>query len=311
MINFKQPVDLSTEVSSMGVLGSTSPNATVFRNNLYVFFVGVGENGAFFTSYDGTAWTTPVTQVASDLGIMAGTTVSTAVFENRMYLFYTGNGNNGVYYTSTSDGQSWLLVFPPVPGSTPMVGTTPNAIAFNGRLYLFYTDSGDDGISMVWTADGQNWNGPQLVPAQGLSVAQQTSPNAVVFGDTLYLFFTGGGGGGTFYTTTTDAVSWTPTASVGDSMGVQMTAGAGTSPAAVAVGSTLYLFWTGANGAGLWVASFDSTTWTFQNEVNTGSFLLSTSAWATEYNNVPYVFWIASDGNNFVVDYANWTPATT
>jgi hypothetical protein len=87
----------------------------------------------------------------------------------------------------------------------------------------------------------------------GMGVQVHTSPNSVVFGNRLYLFYTGAGGDGIWYTST-DGQSWGTLQSVAaltPGMGVQT----GTSANAVVFGNTLYLFYTGSGGDGIWYTS--------------------------------------------------------
>jgi hypothetical protein len=312
MINFNTPVNLAIDSSGMGVMPNSIPAAAVYSNNLYIFYVGNGNNGAFFTSYNGQAWTNQVEQVSAGIGIMANTSLSTTAFNDLLYLFYTGNGNNGVFYTTCSSVMTWVPAAV-VPGSSPMQGTSPSAVWFNDNLYLFYNNSGNDGIYVSSTGDGNNWSQPSLVGGGkiGMSVAQGTSPNAVVFDDMLYLFFVGGGGGGIFYTTSADGQNWGAVQSVGYSMGQAMMAGANTSPSAVASGSNLYLFWTDVNGQGLLVTSFDGSNWSPAQNMYVGGQLFEpfTSGCAVAYEDIPYVFWVApiSPGGLLVINYASWT----
>jgi len=332
MTSFSSLTNLSTQVD-MGVLAGTSACATFYRNNLYLFYVGDGGDGIWFTDYDNSTWANPVTHVqAAGLNMWQNTSPSTAVLNNAntLYLFYSGSGGTGLWYTSTSNNaQSWAPVQPVQPPTGPMKNTSPSSVGFSPggqeAIYLFYNGNGNDGIYSMSSANGTSWTSPQLVGGGniGMSVMQGTSPNAVVLGNTLYLFFTGGGGGGIFYTTSENGVTWSEVASVGSSLqGGTMQVEQRTSPSAVVIGSQLYLFWTDVNGDGLWSTSFDATSQTWSSAAAMSQqfpggqpFVNGTSACAAVYNNEGYVFWVApgigQDINRLVIDYANWTPATS
>ena len=302
---FDQQVSLVSNAPGMKVQKKTSPNAVVFGNALFVFYSGSTDEGIWYTSTtDAMGWnsTTAIKNKITGMGVQEGSSPNAVVFKNTLYLFYTGIGEDGIWYTTTRNGQSWSSVQSIQKKTSEMnvlEGTSASAVVLGNTLYLFYSGNTDEGIWYTSTTDGVAWRPLQAIKNKisGMGVQEGSSPNAVVLGNTLYLFYTGIGGDGIWYTTTTNGQSWTPVKSIkkqASGMGVMK----GTSASALAYSGRLYLFYTGSGEDGLWyTTSLDGTTWSkvrsMRQDMTSGSqgVMKRTSAWVVEFDNLPYVFW--------------------
>ncbi|MEW5928131.1 MAG: hypothetical protein AB1941_11650 [Gemmatimonadota bacterium] len=308
---FSQQVSVASKTNGMNVLGGTSPNAAVFGNALYAFYMGSGKDGVWYTTTaDGQSWSPiqSVRQKTPGMNTLSNTSPNAAVLGNTLYLFYNGSGGDGIWYTTTTDGESWspvLSVRQKVPAMNVMGDTSPNAVVLGGTLYLFYNGSGKDGIWYTTTVDGQSWSSVQSVRKQapGMNVMNGSSPTAVVLGSTLYLFYNGSGGDGIWYTTTVDGQSWTPVVSVRQRSPWMNVLGA-TSAGVVVTDGTLYLFYMGSGKDGIWyTTTADGQSWTparsMANDMVQGEHgaLNGTSAWAVEFGSLPYVLWNGAGGD--------------
>ena len=190
-----------------------------------------------------------------------GSTPDTILFANRLFLFFNALDSDGVtrtWFMTSEDGTNWSTAQSLrylVAGMGVMPKTSPSIAILGTTLYLFYTGNGGNGIFYSTTVDGKSWTAARSVTAAvawggaGMSVMNNTSPNAVVFKDTLYLFYTGSGSDGIWYTTTTDGTSWTivlNVAAAARNMGVMPN----TSGSAIVFQNKLFLFFTGSGEDG-------------------------------------------------------------
>ncbi len=206
------------------------------------------------------------------------------------YLFYNTPSSQGNYdivtYVYSPDGaQTWSAEQQTeVPGLGLMKTTSVAPVAFGSTLYLFYNGWGNNGIWVTrasWVEANldslSSWsNGSSLVQngATGMIVQPATSPAAVVFGSTLYVFYTGTDGN-IWFTTTTDGTSWTSAQSTETNGASGMDGQAATSPAVVYDGSTLYVFYLVASSSSIGISftsSQDGKTWAPVASVAPGGF---------------------------------------
>ncbi|MDQ2105993.1 hypothetical protein [Azospirillum isscasi] len=206
----KGPVSIKGLIGGMGFQKSTSPSATVYGDP-YLFWVGSGDDGIYYSILDHNTWTggTRVNAYASGVGIAGGTSPFAIEYMADFYLFYNGRGNDGTFYTVLTN-QGWQ---PPV-GIKGQIGemgfrgnTSPTACLSGGtyQLLVFYAGSGQDGI-YVTSYDGvgsKAWakqvhvTCPNGVPG----ILDGTSPCAVTYKQTPYLFWNGSGNDGIYMTT--------------------------------------------------------------------------------------------------------------
>lgn len=143
-----------------------------------------------------------------------------------------------------------------------------------------------------------------------MSVRPGTSPNAVVFNGRIYLFYYDNGSNGSgyngicyTYTTSNDASAWSQTTQVAPNMTNQP----GTSATAVVVADRLFLFYTSGDGTLWFTRTNDGTSWSPLTPLAAGttsslSVASGTTAWATMFGSLPYLFWQGSAPNG--IDYA-------
>lgn len=89
-------------MSGMGVLTNTSPCATVFNNHLVLSYNGSGNNGIWFTKFDGANWTKAgsISELINGMWLMDGTSPSAINYKNHFYSIWNGSGNNGLWYST-------------------------------------------------------------------------------------------------------------------------------------------------------------------------------------------------------------------
>ena len=83
---------------------SDSPGVTVFKDKLYCFYQGSGEDGQilFTSSPDGSNW---AAGAGADVGMSAGPAV--VVYNDLLYCFYQSSGDSGQLMYITNDGSNW------------------------------------------------------------------------------------------------------------------------------------------------------------------------------------------------------------
>jgi hypothetical protein len=142
-----------------------------------------------------------------EMAIQDGTSPCTVVFKNVLYIFWNGSGKDGIWFT-TYDGIVWkdqisLKQELPDQEMNTQDGTSPCAITFEDSLYVFWNGSGKDGIWFT-TYDGTAWKNQESLklklPDQEMSIQDGTSPCAITFEDSLYVFWNGSGKDGIWFT---------------------------------------------------------------------------------------------------------------
>ncbi|MGF7177342.1 hypothetical protein [Azospirillum doebereinerae] len=206
----KGPVAIKGLIGSMGFLEKTSPAATVYGNP-YLFWVGSG-NDVYYTLRDHGTWTgqTRVKTSVPGMGVASGTSPCAIEYMANFYLFYNGAGNDGTFYTVLTN-QGWQSPVG-IKGQIGNMGfrenTSPTACLSGGtyKLLVFYAGSGKDGIyaTSYEGTNSKSWTkqthvvGPSGVAA---GILDGTSPCAVTYRQTPYLFWNGAGDDGIFMTT--------------------------------------------------------------------------------------------------------------
>lgn len=303
-ITLTPSVALDTLVSDISVLQHSYPSPVVYKGKLYVFYTGSGNDGIWYTSYDGTRWA-PIVSVRShvpSVAVSMGTSPSVVVFNDVLYLFYNGAGHDGTYY-ATFDGSKWnpniVSVSAHCGGQNFLLETSPSATVFDGTIHLFWNSASGDGIWFT-TFDG-SW-APQTnlnSLAHGIGIRQRTSPSVCTVASYLYVFYNGGGLDGTFFTRRTREGHWDGITSVSKILPSGMGYLDGTSPAAtplVVGGSWILLVWNGSGDDGLWytVLTTDgkgAPQVSLKDTIKAEPVLNSSNAGVGMYDNVPFIFW--------------------
>jgi hypothetical protein len=301
-MQFSNQVQLSSLVSNIGL--QASPAAVQYGNNLYVFYNGVGNDGIFYTSFNGQNWSSVVNIASqvSGIGIMKNTAPWAEVYGALLYVFYNGSGNDGTYYV-TFDGTTWAspVSLRSLIGSMSFASqSSPSAAAYQD-LYLFWTGSDNSLYCSVNTRGF--WTGALdlHIPLPNTGVASNSSTSAVEYMADTYLFYTGINADGIFYIVN-NYQGWSGPVSVPGGIGIANN----TYPSVNISGGDykLLLAWAGSGNNGIFAATYDGlngNVWSAQSQVAcpnaTPGILAGTSPCVSLYNQTPYLFWNGS-GNN-------------
>lgn len=221
-MSFNKVQSLDSLVKGINLYPGSSPASVVFRDTLYVFYAGLGFDGIWCTSTrDGLTWA-PIYNLndkgaRGSIGIAKGTSPAVAVYRDTLWLFFNGSGNDSVYNTKF-DGTNWTAAAKSDIRNrydTFLPKTSPSAAVCKDVLYLFY-----------------------CIP---LPSDQPASMCSIVF-DFL------------------DGTNWSGNVWEGDDTGFwpgsqpvrNIRANTGTSPSAVTLNNTLYLFYNGGGNDGTW-----------------------------------------------------------
>lgn len=212
---FTPIVNIRHTSTNMNVANRTGPAAVAYGNLIYVFFNGVGDDGTWYTTNDGTNnnWTQPksILQLIGGGSTFDGSTSPSAiVYKDRIYLYWIGGGVEGGLPCAEYDGQTWYRSHTPNLGIVSAAGTSASIIIFNNSFYIFYNGVNNDGTWFARFSSG-TWlpatSVKSLIAVQGFYPG--TSPSAAIWGDRLCLMWKGSGGEGLFFTPT-DGQHWTP-----------------------------------------------------------------------------------------------------
>lgn len=181
-----------------GFLPNTSPAAEVFNSKLYLFWNGKGDDGIWYTTFDGHTWTNQlsVKDKVPSMSISKDTSPAAVAFQGGLYLFWNGAGKDSTLFTRFSneawDSVSSLAV--DVGGQGYLASTSPSALSLGDQagIRVFWTGSGANG---AWHAsfNGSRWT-HQVSMSQETgdqSLMANTNVNAAFFEGTQYVFWTG------------------------------------------------------------------------------------------------------------------------
>nr|RBQ98612.1 hypothetical protein FVER53263_12305 [Fusarium verticillioides] len=298
---FNKQQNLSNFVTGIGLYDHSSPAVVTFQGKLFVFYVGKGDDGIFYTSMKDWKWERIQHISDRNIGVANNTSPSAVAFEGKLYIFFNGKGNDGTFYT-IFDGSSWSKLHSvsiEVGGMGFLPGTSPNAAVDQDAIQLFWSGAGDDGIFYA-RFDGDKWGLVGHIDTVG--IAPGTSPCAVFFNKKLHVFWSGRGGNETWYCTREDG-GWSQQHSVSAQIGGQGYY-PGTNPTAIVEDDKhLRLFWVGSGGPdqGLWYSDhkLNPYSWTGQrnlgNEIGGQHLKKMSSACGLKYDKTIYVFWEGPD----------------
>ncbi|KOS17494.1 hypothetical protein ESCO_002417 [Escovopsis weberi] len=309
---------ICVENVGIGILGDTSPAAVEFEGRLWVFYNDLGDNGIWYTRFDGIGWEHArcMKGPTRDKAFLPrrGSSPCPVVHRGRLYVFWGNRLADGILY-AVWDGKRFLGTNDVGALSGRPIGlgahTSPAAISFDDKLYLFWTGSANDALYFT-TCSGpaaDRWQQAQscLDFVDGVGVAPGTSPALAVFRDALHVFYNGAGNDGTWYFTHSPPSSSSSSAAWSDLVSIQQTVGGNgflskTSPVALAMADTdrLGLFWTGAGVNGVWYSLFNDGRWYKQQSVlkavSNHALHSNSNCSAVEFLHEPYIFWAGLEG---------------
>ncbi|KAK6530888.1 hypothetical protein TWF281_007722 [Arthrobotrys megalospora] len=256
--------NLVNSIDHMGVEKETSPSAVVFNNKIYLFYTGAGGDGAYYSTYNGSSWsslTSVRAKIPNGMGMAYGSSVYPTVIKGKLYIYWSGSGNDGIFYSST-DGGDWA-------GAKAMndnvhrggiglyKGSSPTATSYDiptadvsGEL-IYYNGAGGNGIYQVRNADDE-WTVRNLAnDIKGIhwrsSVDYTANPIAILSADKSkkQLFWSGADQGIWYSDSKVLKNEWkdaTPLRNDVGTMGVR----SGCGPSVVIFKDATYIFWVGA-----------------------------------------------------------------
>jgi len=141
---------VSRLINGQGFLEETSPSATVYGDALHLFWNGSGNDGIWFTTFNGHKWASQKNVSEHVWGIQVRKRTSPAVCTayDKLYVFYQGSGHDGTWYTTLSPA-GWAKlhsVSDVIGGQNYQDGTSPVATAIEGKVLLVWNGSGNDGL---------------------------------------------------------------------------------------------------------------------------------------------------------------------
>lgn len=287
---------LSNYANGIGVYDHSSPATVIFRGSLFVFYVGKGDDGIFYTSKKDWKWES-IQHINRDISVANNTSPSAVVFNDKLYLFFNGKGNDGTFYTSF-DGSIWSQlssVSSAVGGMGFLPGTSPSAAVDEDAIHLFWNGAGDNGIFFA-SFYGDSWGIVRHM--DNIGIAPGTSPCVVSFNKKVHVFWNGRGVNGTWYSAW-EKDGWSQQRSVAALIGGQGYY-PGTSPTTIVQDdNSLRLFWVGSGGPdqGLWYSDFalNPHSWTGQRnlgrEIGGQRLRKMSSASGLKYEKLVHLFW--------------------
>ncbi|KAF3908260.1 hypothetical protein AA313_de0205128 [Arthrobotrys entomopaga] len=220
-----------------------------------------------------------LSRYVAGVDLYPGSTPASIVFRDVLYVFYAGRGFDGVWCTTTPNGITWTPIYNLNTKGASFLsiakGTSPVVTVYKDESYLFFNGSGGEG---TWYTkfDGMNWSIVGFVGCTGTTpgFAENTSPAAAVFKDTLYVFtcayqatnlhkvppdWPSLGIPGIFWTSF-NGLQWASDIVISDSSGKSLgmtlirgiACAPGTSPSAAVFNNELYVFHSGSNNDGIW-----------------------------------------------------------
>ena len=202
-----------------------------------------------------------------------------------LFALHKGIGNSPIFYSNVFDGQDWGGDAQ-VPDNT-WTSNTPAAVVFNASLYVFYPIN----HSLYYkTYDGELWSAATQVPnTAGVSAGVA----ATVFNRQIYLVYSNPGNTGLMYRTFDGTTFGPETNTFGTNRHTSVAFQNVDTPAAVAMGNTLYVFGRGPgadepdNPNRFWYATFDRSSW--RSNAVEGTDGISNGPGAAVFNNWIYV----------------------
>jgi hypothetical protein len=242
----------------IGLYANSSPCPVVFKDSIYLFYNGAGDDGVWLTKSAPSYKWTPTEPVTSKMRNSPKCAVKTsptaAVYKDALMLFWNNRDNAGISYTSF-DGARWT---DSTSLSSPSVRaeTSASVVVFRNALYLFYNGAGNDGTWMTALNNG-TWTQVQALSKilENMGFLDKTSPKAFVSEDgvLMTLVWHGKEVGGLYLATTTDPLNpkaWSRPTSMLTFEPLQNTTPY-SSPGGVWYRQTPYIFWLTHNFMGL------------------------------------------------------------
>ncbi len=283
----------SWTAGTTGIELANSPSATVFSDQIYVFYQGATNNGLYYTLSSGSSWSAPSSLPSTSLS----GSPSAAAFNGSLYVFHLSSGGTELYHNVLT-GSTWA-------GDTQVssvdMSNSPGAVATSNQLYVFYEGPSDN--EQLWYSvmgTTGSWGSNTFLQPQ----SSATGPAAVSYNNVMYCFYESYGQlcysinpGGTNFWTTQMLVP-----------GVTLTG----APSAVLFNDLFYIFYQSATGGQLWYVTYNNSTSTWSTPAQVAGVTMSGSPSAAVYSNQLYVFYQDSSEQvaSMVFSGIAWTSGT-
>ncbi|MCG8374376.1 MAG: hypothetical protein MI700_12620, partial [Balneolales bacterium] len=141
-------------------------------------------------------------------GTGPGTGTSTGI-KTGFHYTHKGQSTNRLYHAYSSSGTSWTgsNYRDITTSSNSLSNRGPSTVYFKNQLYAFYKGQNSDEISFTRSSNGTSWSSHQSIG--GSSYKSHQAPAAVVYRDTLYVYYADDSNIRGVYTA--DGVNWNAT----------------------------------------------------------------------------------------------------
>lgn len=196
---FTAPVNMMT-TESQPIPSEFQPEAVLFKDQLYVFYISKEEKTLCYTICQGEKWSEGVPAIPpSGNKLKPLYTPQPAVYQKNLVFIYLKEKDGGMYMTSF-DGSQWKEETD-VPNTTSLVKEivyNPAVAVYAGTLYAIYLCKGSNQINYAcYHPDKDTWNMNNTIlirAASGSSTAvyaeSSSEIRAVMAADMLHLLFT-------------------------------------------------------------------------------------------------------------------------
>jgi len=240
------PLEISwTEQKATEISGGShnAPALAVYKDKLYMAWRGCGDDGMWFSYYDGDLWA-PQQRALGDFG--KSNAPALATYNGKLYMAWRSIGDDPAIYYSEFDGSLWK---PQQKARDFGTSHVPALAFYNGKLYMAWQGCGGD--TKIWFSyfDGASWKPQQIaIGEQGTSQA----PTLASWNGKLYMAWRSIGDDPAIYYSNFDGSLWKIPGKVRDICTSH-------APALAVFHNKLYMAWQGCGGdTRMWVSYYNN-----------------------------------------------------
>jgi hypothetical protein len=173
------------EVKNVGM--SASPSAAVYDGKIHVAHQGYNLNGTTFAfTFDGDQGFSKDKEID---GAKCSQSPALVLYQDRLLCFHQGPGHDGTLHSAEYNKKESIFDNRKMI-SNMALNYAPSAIEADGKLYVFHKAHGAGFRLWCNRYDGKDWSGE----VEFSDVEMENSPNAIVFGNSIWVFHQGGSG---------------------------------------------------------------------------------------------------------------------